>query len=390
VNPALLLPSALLALTALILPLLIHLSRRSEQKPTAFAALRWISAQLRPRRKLVFQEILLLLLRLLLLIMLAVFLAKPVSMYVSSGRHWVVVIPGADISAIQDQANNKNGEWHWLSPGFPGFENAPNSVDIPVSSLLRELDAQLPLNTKLTVIAPEQLAGLDGERIRLSRQVDWKIVPGKMPPVVAQKKTRPIRLAIRYEEAQAGSIRYFRAAHSVWQAERKVNEKDVIDIGTVSASLKEDRTALIWLATGKLPMDIREWVRKGGTAIISKEAVTSELTSSVAAWRNADGKTLARIASLGQGHLVQWQQTVSPEAMPELLDASFPQHLKDFLQTSRTTPNRALAKSQAPLAGIQARPELPQSMQPWFALLIALLFMLERWLANTPHRWRTA
>ena len=120
-NFALLLPSALLALTALLLPLLIHLSRRSEQKPTDFAALRWISAQLRPRRKLVFQEIPLLLLRLLLLIALVVFLAKPVSMQSASPKHWVVVAPGLDISAFKDLPSKQKSEWHWLSTGFSGF-----------------------------------------------------------------------------------------------------------------------------------------------------------------------------------------------------------------------------------------------------------------------------
>ena len=39
-NLALLLPAGLAALAALLLPLLIHLARRSEQRPTVFAALR--------------------------------------------------------------------------------------------------------------------------------------------------------------------------------------------------------------------------------------------------------------------------------------------------------------------------------------------------------------
>ena len=188
-NFSLLLPGALLALTALILPVLIHLSRRSEQKPTDFAALRWLSAQLRPRRKWVFQEILLLLLRLLLLIVLALFLAKPVSMQSASPKHWVVVVPGSDINAAKNlpahkEAEWKKSEWHWLSPDFPKYENKPNDSSIPVSSLLRELDAQLPANTALTVVVPETVSGLDGERIRLSRKVEWKIVPGIQTAVI--------------------------------------------------------------------------------------------------------------------------------------------------------------------------------------------------------------
>src|SRR5690606_38671272 len=43
-NPLLLLPAGLTALTALALPLLIHLARRQQQRPTVFAALRWLQA----------------------------------------------------------------------------------------------------------------------------------------------------------------------------------------------------------------------------------------------------------------------------------------------------------------------------------------------------------
>jgi hypothetical protein len=389
VNLALLLPSALLALAALVLPLMIHLSRRSEQKPTDFAALRWISAQLRPRRKLVFQEVLLLLLRLLLLITLAVFLAKPVSMQLSSTKHWVAVVPGTVLDAIKDQTNKKD-EWRWLSPGFPDFKNAPNTADIPVSSLLRELDAQLPANATLTVVVPEELAGLDGERIRLSRKVDWKIVPGKMPSVTIHTPVQAFRLAIRYDQKQADSIRYFRAAHFVWQSELKANEKESLDIALIASPLKQDRTALICLAAGELPSNIRQWISQGGTAIISKEASAPELTSSVAVWRNEDGKTLVRIAPLGQGRVLQWQQALTPEAMPELLDASFPERLKSLLQAKPLAITRAFAKSQTPLSGARAGPEAPQSLQIWFALFIALLFLLERWLANSSRRWSAA
>jgi hypothetical protein len=101
VSISLLLPSALAALAALLLPLIIHLSRRSEQRVTDFAALRWLSIKLRPRRKIIFQEKLLLLLRLLLLIALALFLAKPVSFHTPAAKHWVLVVPGVDIDAVK-------------------------------------------------------------------------------------------------------------------------------------------------------------------------------------------------------------------------------------------------------------------------------------------------
>ena len=385
-NFSLLLPSGLLALTALILPLLIHLSRRSEQKPTDFAALRWISAQLRPRRKLVFQEILLLILRILLLVALAIFLAKPTSMHAVPPKHWVVLVPGADISGIKNLALKQTSEWHWLTPGFPDFKDTPPASDVPVSSLLRELDALLPANASVTVVVPETLTGLDGERIRLGRKVDWKIVPGDMPAKTRTEKSQPIRLAIRHDEKHNGDAIYFRAAHAAWQTEQKVSEKQALDSADILSPIKPDRSALVWLSVGELPVDIRDWINKGGSIIVSKQTVVPELKSGVAAWRNEQGKVLTIAAPLGQGRIMQWQQELKPEAMPELLDADFPEKLKSLLQTKSLAPTRAFAKSQTPLIGGQAGPKALQSLQTWLALLIALLLVLERWLANSSRR----
>lgn len=389
-NLALLLPSALLALTALLIPLLIHLSRRSEQKPTDFAALRWISAQLRPRRKLVFQEILLLLLRLLLLIALAIFLAKPVSMQSVSPRHWVVVVPGSDVGAAKNLPSAKQSEWHWLSPGFPQYEKKPDSSSIPLSSLLRELDAQLPANATLTVVVPESLTGLDGERIRLSRKVDWKVVSGKTAAANTVEQIQPIRLAVRHDEKHLDASIYFRAAHAAWQAAKKPDEKDFLDSADISSALQPNRSALIWLASGELPANIRLWAEQGGTLLVSKDAVVPEIKSGVSAWRNEQGTSLILAAPLGQGRVLQWQQELKPAAMPELLDADFPQRLRALLQTKPLPPTRAFAKSQTPLIGAKAGPEAPQSLQAWLAMLIAFLFLLERWFANASRRWSAA
>jgi hypothetical protein len=390
VNFSLLLPSALLALTALILPLLIHLSRRSEQKPTDFAALRWISTQLRPRRKWVLQEILLLLLRLLLLIALAFFLAKPVSIQPASPKHWVLVLPGANIDMAKNLPSRQTSEWHWLTAGFPDFEDKPNAANIPLSSLLRELDAQLPANAAITIIVPETLSGLDGERIRLGRKVDWKMVPGNMPLTAIAQQSQAIRLAIRHDSQHGNDAIYFHAAHAAWQAEQKTNEKQALDSADISSPLTPGRSALIWLSTAELPMEVRAWIKNGGTLFVSKEVVVPEIKSGVAAWRNDQGKVLALVAPFGQGRILQWQQDLKPEAMPELLDADFPEKLKSLLQTKPLAPSRAFAKSQSPLMGAKAVPQMPQSLQTWLALLIVLLFVLERWLANAARRWSAA
>src|SRR3546814_121961 len=74
----LLFPAALTALAALALPLLIHLTRRSDRQLLDFAALRWLRAKERARRRLRIDEWPLLVLRLLLLAALVLLLAQPV------------------------------------------------------------------------------------------------------------------------------------------------------------------------------------------------------------------------------------------------------------------------------------------------------------------------
>ena len=355
------------------------------------------------------------LLRLLLLIALAFFLAKPVSMQQASPEHWVVVVPGLNTSNL---VLDKKAKWHWLAPGFPAFEEKINSTNIPISSLLRELDSALPANTKITVLLPEQLSGLDGERVRLSRNVVWKIIPAAVvsdnknsviPAQAGTQRLTPaktteaksldprlrgddenIHVAIRFDAAHKASTIYFRAAHTAWQSAPEANKKDLLDIADPSASIKSDRTALIWLAAGELPASVREWISKGGTAIVAKDTLVPEIKSSATAWRNNKGESLVRMTALGEGRILQWQQALTPNAMPELLDADFPEHLKTLLLPTAQAPERAFAKTQTPLTGAPHGTDAPQSLQIWLALLIALLFLLERWLANSPRRWAAA
>src|SRR5690554_3847123 len=155
-TPALLLPAALAALGALLLPLLIHLARRSQRQPTMFAALRWLRSEARPQRRIRLEEILLLALRLLLVALLALWLARPVLTGDEAAGDVVAVAPGVDVNQAQALAEGADSA-HWLAPGFPELtQPAPDGM-APVASLLRELDAQLPAGAALTVAVPTRL-----------------------------------------------------------------------------------------------------------------------------------------------------------------------------------------------------------------------------------------
>lgn len=389
-NLSLLLPSALAALAAILLPVLIHLSRRSEQKMTDFAALRWLDAKLRPRRKLVFQERLLLAVRLLLLMLIAVFLAQPVLLKQSQAAHWLLVVPGADVSAAKNLPTGKQMQRHWLAPGFPELDRQPKPGRIEISSLLREWDATQPANTALTVVLPHQLSGLDAQRIQLSRAVDWQVVPGKMPAVPSSTVLQTPRLAIRHQPEQASGLAYFRAVHSAWQSGLPASARTVLDAAPPQSALPDKNGTLIWLADGALPKSVAQWIQAGGTAVVAKQTVLPALDWRDGAWRAADGRPLAKSAVLGQGRVWQWQQELKPQSMPELLEPDFPERLQTLLHPAASAPDQSRADMHKPRTGLPAWPEAPKPLVSWLALLIGLLFVLERWLAGSEKRWSAA
>ncbi|QCW26503.1 hypothetical protein FE772_13350 [Lysobacter enzymogenes] len=143
-SAALLLPLALAALAALALPLLIHLARRSEQRPTVFAALRWLRERPRPRSRIRLDEWPLLLLRLLLLTVLALLLARPVLYGAQPREAWLAVMPGIDPARAGEGLENARLQRRWLAPGFPDVREPAPAPMANAASLLRELDATLP------------------------------------------------------------------------------------------------------------------------------------------------------------------------------------------------------------------------------------------------------
>ena len=380
-NLSLLAPLGLAALTALALPLLIHLVRRIELTTTEFAALRWIIERVRPRRRIRFERPWLLLLRLLLLALLALLLARPVlTELAGTASAWIVVAPGVDRASARAAVNEPDAQWHWLGEGFPLLQDDPAGGDVPVASLLRELDARLPAATALTLIVPEELAGLDGEQARLARKIDWQIVPGRMPTTTPAAATAPIKLSARYAPADAAALIYLRAAVAAWNVREP--QRYTLDALPLDEPLPDDTRWLVVLAP-ELPASLRTWIERGGVALLAKQSADD----GDPLWRDAAGNVLARNAPMGHGRSITLVGTLTPADLPDLLDAAFPQRLVDALRGPAAAPTRAhaalaaprhdgAAASSAAMSSSSARP-----LDPWLALLIAALFLLERALA---------
>lgn len=396
-NLALLLPAGLAALAALLLPLLIHLARRSEQRPTAFAALRWLRHKPKPRHRIRFDEWPLLIVRLLLLIAMALLLARPVLFGAASEEPWVAVVPGIDLQEARAAQAPENASRHWLAPGFPLLDAsqpdmAASAASASVTSLLRELDASLPPGVALTVLVPAQLDGVDGQRPVLSRRVDWRVVAGTPPAAQAAKATAtntvpaPV-LTVRYSADREAALRYLRAADAAWREHSSKASAPVQDVAPAGQALSEKSKTLVWLAPGPVPQAVSDWIRAGGIALTDAQATLADAPPMAALWRDDTGATLVEGVGYGKGRLMRLTRALTPQTLPALLEADFPQHLRRLFDVPRPAPARVFARDHAPATGGPVFPQSPRDLQPWLIVLIALLFLLERAMASgSRHR----
>ena len=407
-NPGLLFPAGLLALAGLLVPLLIHLVRRSELVVHDFAALRWLSARARPRRRLRFDDRALLAVRLVLIAVIAVLLAQPILTRWPGARDWLLVVPGAKPSAVPvpDDARplERPIERRWLAPGLPALDS-PMPAAGPSASLLRELDSRLAPESTLTVEVPSELGGLDGERPRLSRPVEWRVSSADSTPVepasLPATAARP-GLWLVYAPERAEELRFLRAAADAGgvidsDTPESTTTGPVLDIlGEIALPSNLNRVdwptfgagRLIWLSEQALPPAVVGWIQAGGQVLRVGVVDGAANDDSVLVWRSADPGSDVRAYTLGSGRLMVLAARLDPEYLPELLQPDFPDILRGWLQSPGPEPSRAPARSHAPDTGLAAWPPPSRGLGDWLAALIALLFLLERWLASAPGRLR--
>lgn len=380
-TPLLLLPMGLLALTAVVAPLILHIARRQQERLTMFAALRWLDPRPKPRSRLRFDEWPLLIARLVLLALVALWLARPALEGAGGPFAYVAVAPGADLA--QAQAIAGKTPLHWLAPGYPEASPEPTVVAPPAgdtASLIRQLDAELPKGATLTIVAPQVIQGVDAERLKLSRKVDWRVVPGAMPAPARPAAAPPV-LSIRTDAAHAGGARYLRAAAEAW-----VENGRAVEIGALDAALPPDGQALAWLGAGALPQTLTDWIKRGGVVLAAHDAVWPEGVEPSVLWRDEAGAPLATGAAMGQGRLIRLSRPLTPAETPQLLDAAFPTQLRDLLQGALAAPTGVAAADYRPATGGATYPQPPLELRPWLAALIGLVLLVERWLATRRRR----
>lgn len=379
-SPALLLPAALTALAALLLPLVIHIARRTESRTVDFAALRWLEPKSKPRQRPRIDERWLLAVRLLLLASIALWLARPVLWGIEDDRRVVAVAPGVPSDTIAAVVGDGD-RLVWLAPSFPSVGGPTPPVTANAISLIRQLDADLPPSTPVTILVPTILDGADAQRPILSRRVTWRVAaPARPEP--APPRQAPPALTVRYTLAAADQVRYFRAAATAWSEPGLAPR---FQAAPTDAPIDRDIAFLIWLASGPLPDRIVAWVKGGGTALLSVDTRLPIASSSTVVWRDPVGQPLALAERSGQGRVIRLTRPLEPSAIPELLEPDFPDTLMTLLAPP-PAPARVAAVHHAPLSGAAPYELLPLDLRPGLALLIALIFGAERWMATRRTR----
>jgi Aerotolerance regulator N-terminal len=377
-TPLLLAPLGLAALAALVVPLLIHLKRRTEEVPLDFAALRWLEARPRPKRRIRFDEWLLLALRLLLVALLALLLARPAVLGWEDDAPRVLAAPGVDPAAAR-KAAGAEADLRWIAPGFPEVGAGAPPARAEVSSLIRQYDAELPGAAALTILAPPVLDGVDAAPLRLTRKVTWRVIAGAADTRAPAAPPAPA-LALRHAEGQGGAARFFRAAAAAWSDAPKFDTStgdDVPPRGTV----------LVWLKPGRVPAALTDWVSEGGTALLGERAEVAMPAATATLWRDETGGALVEGGVLGAGRIARFTRPLEPAAMPDLLSGNFPAILRDLVTPPAPPPARVSAAAIVPVAGVALFPLPPRELSAWLAVLIAGLFLGERWLASRRRRF---
>jgi hypothetical protein len=377
VNPALLFPAGLAALAALLIPLVIHIARRTESRTVDFAALAWLEERPKPRRRLRLDELWLLAARLLLVTLIALWLAQPVLWGVADRRPVVAIAPGVDPASVEvgDGAHRV-----WLAPGFPEVGVGPVPSGGETISLIRQLDAELAPDAPLEIVVPQVLNDADAQRPVLSREVGWRSAPSARETVLDAPE--PPALTVRFGPDGEAALRYFRAAATAWA---EPGAKPAVEIGALDVALPRDARHLIWLDAAAPPEGVVDWIRRGGTAVLAEGARVPLDVAPRPVWIDDAGADIASLGRLGQGRVIQLTRPLTPEAMPQLLEPDFPDRLAELLAPARS-PSRVVAADHAPLTGAAAWPQPPLDVRPWLALLIVLVLVGERGLATRRAR----
>ena len=137
-----------------------------------------------------------------------------------------------------------------------------------------------------------------------------------------------------------------------------------------------------------MPAPVLNWIEAGGVALLTQNAPSPVEGAQPIVWRDTEGAPLATAGRFGKGRVLRLTRPLEPSALPPLVEPDFPDQLWTLLAPP-PAPDRVAAADYAP--NVRPGPSATYnphlvSLRPWLALLIALIFVAERWLATRRSR----
>lgn len=374
-------PMALWALTAMAIPIAIHLFSHYRGKKQPFAAVRFIpTAPAEQLRDIRLTERLLLLVRCLLLALLALLLAQPQWAATPLGDARSVLLSprafaNAGRSAIQQAqaiAAQQQTQARWLATDFPLLNDQPTPpVTSPAWSLLAELQNDIDPNTELTVLVADDPAETLWRKPDFIHSIDWQTVADSAPPAPA-----PMPVAIAASGQRFEDERHVRAALNALQTAGYVTVLDD----------PADARLIITLDDAPCPANERSWRlcdSNGAQAATSVHhfdqqpfdilAVAS--VSDHALLEDAAGNALA--FALRDNKQLIFASRFHPDHASIVGSRYFPDLLKLFIDAVPAARNSNAATGEQTIQVTNT-----SSILPWLALIAMLLWLLERWMAR--------
>jgi hypothetical protein len=395
----------LLALGALLAPILLHLVRRP-RRVVRIGNLQLQQGVHRRVRSLRWHDGLLLALRCALLTALVLSLAglrwQPRA---AAPARWLLVVPGTDFDATaRDEwarLRQEGYELRSLSPGFPAIAMPAATVPAAVDawSLLRELDLRLPAGSRAAVFGPTHATLFRGSRPTLANvDMRWHATAGEPSPLASTQAPRVGLVAAADREEDA---RFLRAAFAVIGAMVVADDSAewIFQLGDVElpAGWRERVKGGARLVTdapnAERPVNVTRWFDVGANRVRLIQRVAIDAGTPVL--RDSAGEPLFTEERHGTGSHWRFAMRFHPDWTDWPIESAFPAWWRDQLAPVTNTALQLAPEQAAPgfaPANATATPTLAgfgsvdlRGGSWWLAVM---LFVVERILSANAQRRR--
>jgi len=408
----LLAPGWLLGLTAVSIPLALHLWSRRGGRPIRVGSIRLLlGAPLATRRSWAVQDPALLLIRSAVLAVLALALAGPYwAPRIASTSRWALVADDVAGRNVLVDSLARAGLVVYPADSSPALEPPQN-----LWAVLSDADHAAPPGTRFDLFAPQRLRYFRGVRPAIGAPVEWHARGAAGSPSSGPVTRAAARLVTMFVDAsRTDDARYVRAA--IEAAGQATGIPAIVTMGTAGGPADW----IVWLSSRPVPATVLERIHRGATLLTDAGSAppsdhrsrillvdrpadawlarrSDEADSGASLWSDGSGRPLLTVAREGAGLHYRFHGRFHPAWSELVLRAAFPEALAriwvgpDSVGSFRD--ERPIALSQLlptrDSTAISPPTQPPTGRRSLFLpvwLLALALFGVERWLAAQPRR----